>query len=106
MYQCLTSPVGTSNPRELFESLKNGLTGEAAAAPNNQESSKTNSQQNTPGTACDVTDSRGGGMLPDGAENQSSANQSTSSQSEDADANEVCPPLNPFLVPLKLLMRK
>lgn len=104
MYQCLRSPADTSNLRELFESLKNGLTGEAAAAPNSQESSKTNSQQNRPGTAGDVTDSRGG--MTDGAENQSSANQSTSSQSEDADANEVCPPLNPFLVPLKLLMRK
>jgi len=40
------------------------------------------------------------------AESQSSGRHSSSSQSGDANVLEFCPPLNPFMVPLKLLMRR
>ncbi|XP_044039444.1 snRNA-activating protein complex subunit 2 isoform X2 [Siniperca chuatsi] len=105
VYQCLSSPADSKIAREMFKDLKDGLCAQTEA-PSGRDSNRTNSQQNTAGTAdsSDVTDSGEKKLQPDEAESQSSGN--TSSQSEDADVMGVCPPLNPFMVPLKLLMRQ
>lgn len=107
MYQCLSSTANSKNAREIFKYLKGGLGGQTEA-PSSRDGNGTDGQQNAAGTAdsSDVTDSGGKKLQPDEAESQSSVNKNTSSQSGDTDVMELCPPLNPFMVPLKLLMRK
>lgn len=89
MYQCLLAPADSPMAREKFENLKGGL--EEA-----QEVNWTKGQKNTAGTA-DSTDV---------TESQSSGSHSTPSQSDNPNRMGLCPPLNPFMVPLKLLRRK
>lgn len=84
VFQCLTSPADSSDPTQLFRSLREVASGQqgaaAAAAASDPQRDGKSRQPPAPG---DVTDSA-----------QPSA------------ATDVYPPLNPFLVPLELLMRK
>ncbi|XP_027132535.1 snRNA-activating protein complex subunit 2 isoform X2 [Larimichthys crocea] len=99
VHKQLSSPADSKAAKELFRDLKDGL-GAQRAAPSGPDSTN---QQNTAGTAddSDVTVK----LQPDEAESQSSKNNNTLSQSEDEDVMGRCPPLNPFMIPLKLLMR-
>lgn len=98
VYQGLSSPADSKIARELFKDLKDG-------------DNRTDSHQKTAWTSnsTDVTDSEGRKLQPDEAENQSSENSNTFSQSSDKEVTGICPlppPLNPFMMPIKLIMRK
>ena len=93
---------------ETFKDLKGGLSAEAETeAPGCRESNRTDTL-NTAKTvdSSDVINRGGRKLKPDEAESQSSWSNNTSSQSGNANMIGLCPPLNPFMVPLKLLMRK
>ncbi|KAG8006363.1 snRNA-activating protein complex subunit 2 [Nibea albiflora] len=100
VHQQLSSPADSKAATELFKDLKNGLCAQRVA----QTGPDSTTQQNTAGTAddSDVTVK----LQPDEAESQSSKNNNTLAQSEDEDVTGLCPPLNPFMIPLKLLMRR
>lgn len=91
----------------MFENLKEGLGGQTEA-PSSRDCNRTNGEQNAAGTAdgSDVTDSGAQKLQPDEAENQSLVNKNTAIESSNTPVMELCPPLNPFMVPLKMLMRK
>ncbi|KAM4536716.1 snRNA-activating protein complex subunit 2 isoform 2-T2 [Odontesthes bonariensis] len=79
VYRCVSAPADSRVTRETLAELREGLSAQTDA---HREAA-------------------------DGeAESQSSARHSSSSQSGDANVLEFCPPLNPFMVPLKLLMRR
>lgn len=106
MYQCLSSPADSKIAGEMFKDLKDGFCAQTEA-PGARDHNRTNGQQNTAGTAdsSDVTD-RGKTLQPEEAESQSSGINNTSCQLGDTDLLGLCPPLNPFMVPLKLLKRR
>ncbi|KAM6894528.1 snRNA-activating protein complex subunit 2 [Lycodopsis pacificus] len=99
VYQFLSSTANSKMAGEKFKELKDGLRA--------QDGKKTNSQPRAARTAdgSDVTAS-GVKKLPNEAESQSSGSTNASGQSGDSDEMGLCPALNPFMVPLKLLMRK
>ncbi|XP_040886663.1 snRNA-activating protein complex subunit 2 [Toxotes jaculatrix] len=99
VYQCLSSPANSKKTREMFKNLQ---------SQSGRVSGRTDSQQNGTRTvdSCDVTDSREKTLQSDEAESQSSGSSNTSSQSGNADTMGLYPPLNPFMVPLKLLMHR
>nr|XP_020469961.1 snRNA-activating protein complex subunit 2 [Monopterus albus] len=76
VYKCLSSPADSKVAREMFKDLQWNGPSAQTEAPIGQDSKGTDSEQNT---AC---------------------------QEGDADVMGPCPPLNPFMVPIKLLMRK
>ncbi|TKS92511.1 snRNA-activating protein complex subunit 2 [Collichthys lucidus] len=94
VHKQLSSPADSKTAKKLFRDLKDGCA--QRAAPSGPDST---SQQNTAGTAddSDVTVK----LQPDEAERHNN----TLSQSEDEDVMGRCSPLNPFMIPLKLLMR-
>ncbi|XP_070786168.1 snRNA-activating protein complex subunit 2 [Enoplosus armatus] len=94
-YQCLSSPADSKVAREMFKDLKDGFAARTEAPGGGQG-------------AAGTPDADGGGnrRLPGEAERQSPGSNNASSQSEEADVMGLCPPLNPFMVPLKLLRRK
>ncbi|KAM9335328.1 uncharacterized protein snapc2 [Symphorus nematophorus] len=99
VYQCLSSPADSRMAKEMFKGLEDGLGVRTEAA-----SSRPDAAGTTDGAK--VTDGGGKTVQPDEAQSQSSSNNNTSSQSGDTDMTRLCPPLNPFMVPLKLLMRR
>ncbi|XP_038587761.1 snRNA-activating protein complex subunit 2 isoform X1 [Micropterus salmoides] len=107
VYQCLSSPADSKIAREMLKDLKGRFCAQTEA-PSCQDGTRTNSQQNAAGTAdsSDTTDSGVQKLQSEEAECQSSGNNNTSNPSGDADVMGLCPPLNPFMVPLKLLMRR
>lgn len=90
----------------MFNDLKDGLCAQTEGE-SGRDSNRTKSQQNAAGPADsgDVTDSEGTKLQSDEAESQSGT-KNTSSQLGGTDVMGLCPPLNPFVVPLKLLMRR
>ncbi|XP_028285095.1 snRNA-activating protein complex subunit 2 [Parambassis ranga] len=89
VYKCLSAPADSKMAKDMFAEQR------AASTQRVQNVSGTNSHHNT---TSDVTDSGGN------KQSQTSGTQtSTSSQTGDAG---LCPPLNPFMVPLKLLRRR
>lgn len=80
----------------MFANLKEGLGGQTEAH-SSRDCNKATGEQIAAGTA----DADGGAqkLQPHEAENQSLVNQ-------DTPAMALPPPLNPFMVPLKMLMRK
>lgn len=86
----------------MFKDLKDGLSAQTDAQRGGEER-----KQHTAGTAdsSDVMDSGGKKLQPNGAEKQG-ASGNTFSHLVDAEIIGCCPPLNPFMVPLKLLMRR
>ncbi|KAM7377710.1 hypothetical protein PAMA_014154 [Pampus argenteus] len=126
VYQSLSAPANSSTAREMFKVLKTkrqgtdephtaGLQEGHSAQPETtsvqdskpkpqQDSSTTNSQLDTTDSS-DVTDFEGKNLEPDKAESQAQGSNNTSSRTGDADMMGL-PPLNPFMVPLKLLTQR
>ncbi|CAJ1086477.1 snRNA-activating protein complex subunit 2 [Xyrichtys novacula] len=100
-YQSLSSSSDSRAARDLFKDLQDrpGAQTESPAVTNMD---RPDTQQNPAGPA-DI-DKRGVTQQPQEAETHSSASNTTANQ--DADISGVCPPLNPFMVPLKLLKRR
>nr|XP_046237196.1 snRNA-activating protein complex subunit 2 [Scatophagus argus] len=101
VHQCLSSPADSKTAREMFQHLKDEFGAQTETL------SSLDGQQNTAGTAesSDVTDNGGREPQPEKVQSQSSRNSNTPSQSGDTDVM-LSPPLNPFMIPLKLLRRK
>lgn len=107
VYQCLSSPANSKMAGKMFKDLKDGVSAQTEAL-SCQDSNRTDSQHNNARTieSSDVMDGGGKKLQPDETESQSSGSNNTSSQSGNADVVGLCPPLNPFIVPLKLLMHR
>lgn len=124
VYQCLSAPADSSVAREMFKVLKtqkqgtdephtaqDGLSAQTdtpSVRDNNPKPQKDSSRTNSQLDAADssgVMDSGGKKLQPDEAERQSQGSNNTSSQKGEADVMGL-PPLNPFMVPLKLLMQR
>ncbi|KAM8898475.1 uncharacterized protein snapc2 isoform 1-T1 [Spinachia spinachia] len=89
MYQFLSSTADSKMAQQMFEELKEGLCAGGDEQANSQPSpAQAGVEKN---------------MQPNEAESQSSGSTDALGQSEDL---VLCPALNPFMVPLKLLMRK
>ncbi|XP_068580842.1 snRNA-activating protein complex subunit 2 [Cebidichthys violaceus] len=97
VYQFLSTTADSKMAGELFKELKDGLRA--------RDDKRTNGQPRAARSAdgSDVTASGVKELQPDEAESQSSG---STNQSGDSDEMGLCPALNPFMVPLKLLMRK
>ncbi|XP_067435767.1 snRNA-activating protein complex subunit 2 [Thunnus thynnus] len=126
VYQCLSASADSPVAREMFKVLKTQKQGtdephtagsqdrlsDQTETPSvrgsnpkpKHDSSRTNSQLDTADSS-DVTDSEWRKMQPDEAESQSQESKNTSSRTGDTDVMGL-PPLNPFMVPLKLLMQR
>ncbi|KAF3697434.1 snRNA-activating protein complex subunit 2 [Channa argus] len=104
VYQCLTSSGDSMMTRQMFKNQKEGLSMQTQSGGN---SSRTDWQQDNVGAA-DWSDAMDSGRTkpPDEAEGQLSGNTNMFSQSRDSDMLGFCLPLNPFMVPLKLMMQK
>lgn len=98
MYQFLTSTADSKTAGEMFKELRDGLCAETKA-PSGRDGAGS-------ADGGDAADSGGKEPQQDEAESQSSGNVNAADQSGDADEMGLFPHLNPFLVPLKLLMRK
>lgn len=100
VYQFLSSTANSKMAGEKFKELKDGLRA--------RDGKRTNHQPRAARTAdgSDVTASGVKKLQPNEAESQSSGSTNASGQSGDSDEMGLCPALNPFMVPLKLLMRK
>ncbi|XP_034066510.1 snRNA-activating protein complex subunit 2 isoform X2 [Gymnodraco acuticeps] len=101
VYRFLSSTADSKMAREMLKELKGGLCVQT-------DGTRTNGEQNAAGSAdsSDVTDSGEKRLQPEEAESQSSGSNNATGQSGDLDLTGLCPPLNPFMVPLKLLQRK
>lgn len=100
VFQFLIAPADCSDPSELFQSLREVASSQqGAAAASCPQTDGTNQQPAAPG---DVTKSLQSSTQPGGSGSQSAA--SCSGQS--GGTAVVYPPLNPFLVPAELLMKK
>ncbi|CAK6977210.1 snRNA-activating protein complex subunit 2 [Scomber scombrus] len=126
VFQGLSAPADSSVAREMFEVLKTQKQGsdephtagsqDRPAAQTEttsvrdcnpkpqQDSSRSNSQLDVTDSS-DVTDSGGKKLQPDESKSQSHESNNTSSQTGGENMKGP-PPLNPFMVPLKLLMRR
>lgn len=104
VYKCLSSPANSSNAKEILETLKSTFAG-PTQAQSGQAGNETAGQQNA-AVVVDPGDVAAGGgqkLQP----NESSQNQNTPNPSSNADVTEFSPPpLNPFMIPLDMLMRK
>lgn len=101
MHQCFSAPPDSKRAKEMFQNLNNGF----STMTESQKSSDLNSNQNTAVTSNSTDASERGNekLQRHEAESQSSGSSDTSG---DADMMGRCPPLNPFMVPLNLLMNK
>ena len=126
VYQALSAPADSSVARDMFEVLKMQKQGSdephtagsqdrlaaqtetSSVRDSNpkpqQDSSRSNSQLAVTDSS-DVTDSGGKKLQPDESKSQSHESNNPSSQTEGENMKGP-PPLNPFMVPLKLLMRR
>lgn len=97
VYRFASSTADSKMADKMLKDLKNELCAHTDA-PSSQSSNGTNVGQNSAATADsgDAMDSGGKKQQPDEAESQSAGSSNALSH----------PPLNPFMVPLKLLMRK
>lgn len=101
VYKCLSSPANSGNAKEMLEKLKNTFAGRAEAQSKRAESDTIDQQSAT----ASVDAAAGGGQEPQ--QNESSPNQNTPDQSSNTDVIGFSPPpLNPFMIPLEMLMRK
>ncbi|XP_032400343.1 snRNA-activating protein complex subunit 2 [Etheostoma spectabile] len=102
VYKFLSSPADSKRMQEMFKERKDGPWAQSGPP------SGRNSQQRTAGAgdSNDVTDSGGKKLQPEDSESQSSGSNDPSGHSGNAEKMGLCPPLNPFMVPLRLLRRK
>lgn len=105
MYHSFSSPANSKIAREMFKEMKAEL-GARTETTSDPAGSGANSRQDTAGNAdnSDVAHSGGEKIKPDEAKGQSSGNTDAPSQAKGAGV--MPPPLNPFMIPLKLLKRK
>lgn len=104
VHQCLSAPPDSKRAKEMFQNLNNGF----CAMTESQSSSDLNikiSNQNTALTADSTDVSKHGSKKLQQHETESQSSESSNTPG-DADKIGHCPPLNPFMVPLKLLMNK
>lgn len=101
VYKCLSSPANSGDAKEMLEKLKSTFAGQAEAR-SSRAGNDTIDQQSAAASAAAAA---GGGQEPQ--QNESSLNQNTLDQSSNTDVTGFSPPpLNPFMIPLELLMRK
>ncbi|XP_034712663.1 snRNA-activating protein complex subunit 2 [Etheostoma cragini] len=102
VYQFLSSPADSKMMQEMFKERKDGPCAQTGPP------SRRNSRQSTAGAgdSNDVTDSGGKKQQPEESESQSLGSNDPSGHSGNAEKMGLCPPLNPFMVPLKLLRRE
>ncbi|XP_026208835.1 uncharacterized protein snapc2 isoform X2 [Anabas testudineus] len=100
VYHSLSS-ADSSIASEMFKHLTDGVSVQTEAQRGEERPQHT--AQNA--ESSDVMDSGGTKLQPNG-EGKQGAPEKTISHSVEADIMGCCPPLNPFLVPLKLLMRR
>lgn len=105
VYHSFSSPANSKVAREMFKEMQAEL-GARTETTSDPASNGTSGGQDTAGTAdnSDVAHSGGEKIKPDEAESQSPGNTDASSQANGAGV--MPPPLNPFMIPLKLLRRK
>ncbi|XP_036969034.1 snRNA-activating protein complex subunit 2 [Acanthopagrus latus] len=105
VYHSFSSPANSKVAREMFKEMQAEL-GARTETTSDPASNGTSGRQDTAGTAdnSDVAHSGGEKIKPDEAESQSPGNTDASSQANGAGV--MPPPLNPFMIPLKLLRRK
>ncbi|XP_030017948.1 snRNA-activating protein complex subunit 2 isoform X2 [Sphaeramia orbicularis] len=111
VYQALSVPADSKMIKELFKGLKGAGESECHTAgsqdgPHDQSTraSEANPQQDDRSWCTKDTGPKA--PQPQETDSQSSGNTNTNSQCEDEDMMGLCPPLNPFMVPLELLKRK
>ncbi|GLD66681.1 snRNA-activating protein complex subunit 2 isoform X1 [Lates japonicus] len=106
VYQCLSSPANSKMAREMFKDPNDGVCAQTEA-PSSCDSNRTGSQQNATTTvnSSDVMDADGK-LQSDEAESQSSGSNNKCTRPGDTDVMGLCPPLNPFIIPPKLLIRR
>ncbi|KAK2852103.1 hypothetical protein Q5P01_008379 [Channa striata] len=90
VYQYLSSPADSKMERDMFKNLKDGVA--------------TQTETQSGGDCSGAMDSGTMQQQPDEADGQFSGNSNMLSQLRNADV--LAPPLNPFMMPLKLLMRR
>ncbi|KAM6960356.1 snRNA-activating protein complex subunit 2 [Tautogolabrus adspersus] len=99
VYQSLSSPADSRTARDVLKDLQ-GRLGAPTKSPAAPERDGPNTQQNSADTH-----SEGVAPQPQDAESQSSASSNATSN-KDMEVTGGCPPLNPFMVPVKLLKRR
>ncbi|XP_022076445.2 snRNA-activating protein complex subunit 2 [Acanthochromis polyacanthus] len=104
VHQCLSGPPDSKRAKEMFQNLNNGLS-PMTESQSSSDLDRKISNQNTAVTADSTDVSKCGTekLQQHETESQSSGSSNTSG---DADMMGRCPPLNPFMVPLKLLMNR
>lgn len=101
VYKCLSSPAKSGDAKEMLEKLKSTFAGQAEAQSSRAGKNGINRQS----AAASADAAAGGGQEPQ--QNESSLNQNTPDQSSNTDVTGFSPPpLNPFMIPLEMLMRK
>lgn len=101
VYRFLSSTADSKMATDMLKELKGVLCVQT-------NGTRTNGEQNAAGStdSSDVTDSGEKRLQPEEAESQSSGSNNATGQSGELDLTGLCLPLNPFMVPLKLLQRK
>ncbi|XP_056298975.1 snRNA-activating protein complex subunit 2 [Pseudoliparis swirei] len=103
VYQFLSSTAESKMAAELLKELKDGLRSPDGKRTNCRQSAARTADGVTAGDNVTAAGGDGSNLQPDGSESQGSGDQSGSS----GDADEILfPALNPFVVPVRLLMRK
>lgn len=104
VHQCLSAHPESKRAKEMFQNLNNG----SSTMTESQSSSDPNKEINNQNTAVttDCTDVSGRGNEKVQLHETESQPSASSNTSGDADMMGHCPPLNPFMVPLKLLRNK
>lgn len=104
VHQCFSAPPDSKKVQEMFPNLNDGLSAKTETQ-SSSDVNRTHSNQNTAVTADSTDVSEHGKEKPQLHETKS---QSSGSRNTPQNGNmmELCPPLNPFMVPLKLLMNK
>lgn len=92
MYQCISAPVDSQPAKQLLSKLKNTYQAQSGQATAQDSTLTCSQKEETVGTTNGSLDIDKG--------------HTSSGQSKDADMLSFIPPLNPFLVPLNLLMRR
>lgn len=104
VHRCLSASADSKRIQKMFQNLKDGLSAETETQSSSYNN-RTNSDQDTAVTAdsTDVSEHGKEKLQPPETESQSSGSCNTP---DDANLMQCCPPLNPFMVPLKLLMNR
>lgn len=104
VHQCLSAPADSKRLKEMFQNLNEGLSAKTQTQ-SSSDLNRSNSNQSSAVTADSVDVSERGKEKLQLHETESQSSGSCNTP-EDANMMKLCLPLNPFMVPLKLLMNK